>query len=485
MLSSRNLYRFLFIFLLLFLLSCAVNPVTHRKEFSLVSESQEIEIGRTSHKEIIEEFGYYDDVPLQSYVSKTGQELASVSHRRNLKFYFTVVDSHVVNAFALPGGYIYVTRGLLAELNSEAEMAGVIGHEIGHVTARHSARQITRATTYEILSTIIASIDPKLVPVKRISDVTASLIFLKYSRDDEREADKLGMEYALNAGYDPKPMASFLETLLRKEKEEEGGSLPGFLSTHPTTSERIVTVKREAEILLKGSQAPKKIASNAYKSHLDGLVYGPGEKDGVVEKEVYKNKFAGITLASPPSWKNQKKRLLFFTRHPQRNYLFLLRIHELKGDISLDAFVRLVDREMGLPPGSSQRVSLGGFHGVRKLYQRGDQKGGIGLSILYFLEKEKKIGYTLVSVAPLIEYSHAETYFTGIERSFRRLSPEEINGIKIRRIKIHTVNKEETFFSLSQMYYGGSHKAKDIAEFNGLSEHTRLLPGEKIKLILP
>jgi len=482
---QKVLYKSVLIFLSLFFLSCAVNPVTQKKEFSLVTESQEIQIGKTSHKEIIEEFGDYNDASLQSYVNEVGQKLSRVSHRSHLKFHFTVLDSPVVNAFATPGGYIYLTRGILAEFNSEAEMATILAHEIGHVTARHAARQITRVTTYQILSALIASIDKSLEPFKRISDVTASLIFLKYSRDDEREADQLGLEYAFNAGYNPKFMVAFLENLLRKKEKEDGGSLPGFLSTHPTTSERIQTVKTEAARLLKESKTLKITAYNEYKSRLEGMVYGPGEKDGIIDGEVYKNKFAGITLTLPQDWKKQSSRLLFVTKHPYRNYLFQLQIHELKRETALNDFVYNIEKKIGLPQGPIQRVTINDFHGVKRIYEVKASSGGMGLSILYFLEPNKKIGYTLLSLAPLREYKNASYYFSNIERSFRKLSSSEIEDIKIKHIKIHTVEKGETFVNLSKRYYGNDKRKRDIAEFNSLPADTKLLPGEKIKIILP
>lgn len=482
---QKVLYKSVLIFLSLFFLSCAVNPVTQKKEFSLVTESQEIQIGKTSHKEIIEEFGDYNDASLQSYVNEVGQKLSRVSHRSHLKFHFTVLDSPVVNALATPGGYIYLTRGILAEFNSEAEMATILAHEIGHVTARHAARQITRVTTYQILSTLIASIDKSLEPLQRISNATASLIFLKYSRDDEREADQLGLEYASNARYNPKPMVAFLENLLRKEKKEEVSSLPSFLSTHPTTRERIQTVRTEAARLLKESKTLKLTAYNEYKSHLDGMVYGPGEKDGIIYGEVYKNKFAGLALTFPHGWKKQSSRLLFVTKHPNRNYLFQLQIHELKRDIGLDDFVYIIEKKIGLPRGPIQRVTLNNLHGVKRIYEGKNSSGRMRLSIIYFLEPDKKIGYTLLSFAPLREYNNAYYYFSNIERSFRKLSSSEIDAIKIKHIKIHTVKKGESFADLSKRYYGNDKKKSKIAGFNSLSIDIKLLQGEKIKIILP
>jgi len=488
MLIKRILQRCVWIFLFFFLCSYPIDLVSPQKAFSFfeMSESQEIRLGQQTHKEILEEYGMYDNPSLNAYVNEVGQRLAKVSHRNHLQFHFTVLDSPIINAFAVPGGYVYITRGSLATFNSEAEMANVIGHEIGHITAKHSVKQISRTQTYSILSTIIASIDKKLATAKRISDTAAGLVFLKYNRDNERESDQLGMEYAVKAGYNPKPMADFLETLLRKEKEEAHGSLPGFLSTHPTTNERIDTVKIEADQLSRNSRTLTKTGYNEYKSRIDGMVYGPGEREGIIERGVYKNRFGGIAVAIPQGWQKQQSRLIFMTRHPYRNYLFELHIHELRGRTDAYAFAGQVERKIGLPRGSFQRISLNGFEGIKGTYRGKNRSGEIlRITVFYLLEHDKNIGYTLLTVNPERESQNADYYLSAILRSFRRLSPAEIDAIPVRRIAIHTAQKGESFFDISKRYYGDPNKAKEIADFNGLTANTKLLPGEKLKIIVP
>src|SRR5437868_11822425 len=183
-------------------LGCARNPVTGKRQIVLVSESEEIAMGQQSDPQVRQEYGVAEGRPLQDYVAGIGRKLVRVSHRPNLEWRFTVVDSPVVNAFAIPGGYVYITRGILAYLGNEAELAGVMGHEIGHVTARHSVRQITRQELAQLGLGIGSVLSPALGQLGNAAGSGLSLMFLRFSRDDEREADRLGVEYATRAAYD-------------------------------------------------------------------------------------------------------------------------------------------------------------------------------------------------------------------------------------------------------------------------------------------
>ena len=175
--------------------ACATNPVTGKRELSLLSEAQEIQIGQAQDAQVRKEMGVYADRELQQYVSDIGLRLAQMSERPTLPWHFTVVDVPAINAFALPGGYIYITRGIMPFLDNEAQLAGVIGHEIGHVTARHAAQQYSRSTGAElglILGSILA---PQTRPLAQLGQSGLGVLFLKYGRDDEVQADGLGVTY--------------------------------------------------------------------------------------------------------------------------------------------------------------------------------------------------------------------------------------------------------------------------------------------------
>jgi predicted Zn-dependent protease len=206
--------------------ACATNPVTGKKELSFLSEAEELAMGQQADAEIRREMGVYPDQELQRYVQDIGMRLAQQSHRPSLPWTFTVVDSPAINAFAVPGGFVYITRGILPYLGDEAELAGVLGHEIGHVTARHVNQQYSRQAMGGIGLMVLSIFVPQTAPFQDVSSMGLGVLFLKYSRDDELESDRLGMEYESALGYDPSSVPRFLSTLARVDRLSERGSPP-------------------------------------------------------------------------------------------------------------------------------------------------------------------------------------------------------------------------------------------------------------------
>src|SRR5438034_6810803 len=222
--------------------ACAVNPATGQRQFSLMSEDQEIQIGQQQDPEVRREMGVYDDRALQQYVSDIGLRLARQSERPNLPWHFTVVDSPAVNAFALPGGYIYITRGIMPFLDNEAQLAGVLGHEIGHVTARHASQQYSRATGAQLGLIFSSILLPQTRPFAQLGENGLGLLFLKNGRDDEEQADSLGVKYAAKTGWDPAGVPQMLSTLARIEEASDNKGVPNWLSTHPAPEDRVQRV---------------------------------------------------------------------------------------------------------------------------------------------------------------------------------------------------------------------------------------------------
>ena len=208
------------IFASLALLSaCATNPVTGKQDLVFMSESQEIALGNQASQQIMQQYRRYDDPALQSYVNEVGQRLAAKSHRANLDFHFTVLDSTQINAFALPGGHIYITRGLMAYLNSEAELAAVLGHEIGHVTARHGVRQQSSHQAAGLGMGLLGVFFPGMnnAAISQVMNVAGAALLSGYGREHELESDRLGAEYLANVGYDPNAMLEVVRVLKNQE----------------------------------------------------------------------------------------------------------------------------------------------------------------------------------------------------------------------------------------------------------------------------
>ena len=287
---------------LLLFASCSRNPVTGKKELMLMSEGQELALGKESDPSIVAEYGLYNNPSLQAFINEKGKEMAAISHRPNLPYDFKILDSPVVNAFAVPGGYVYFTRGIMGHFNNEAEFAGVLGHEIGHIAAKHSAKQYSQQMITQVLfiGGLLVSKD-----FRNFADVAQQgigLLFLKFSRDHETESDKLGVEYSSKVGYDAHQMAGFFKTLKRLSGED--GNVPTFLSTHPDPGDRYVNVNQLATEAQKTMDpSTLKVNRNNYLRMIDGIIYGEDPKQGYVENNVFYHPELKFQFNVPATWK--------------------------------------------------------------------------------------------------------------------------------------------------------------------------------------
>ena len=286
----------------------AVNPVTGERDWTLVDEEQELQIGHEAHEKILNFYGYYDNPKLQEYVSQVGQALVPHTHRPELDYRFTVLDAPVVNAFATPG-YVYITRGMLAMLNSEAEMAGVLGHELAHITARHTARRIGQQQTVGIIKLILdVAVDNSLL--NDASNVLGEAYVRGYGRENELEADRLGARYAALAGYDPEALLEVIRILKDQETYEvraaaREGREPqvyhGLFATHPDNDDRLQEVIREANQHRAGSEVL--VRRSEYLRHIDGMTVGPSEYEGALRGRHFYHRIYDFTVAFPENWK--------------------------------------------------------------------------------------------------------------------------------------------------------------------------------------
>lgn len=283
--------KIVFLATLLFLnSSCQTNPATGENDFNIMSEKEELLIGQNEHEKIIKEFGgIYNDKKLSNYIDSLGQFLTKTSELPNLKFTFTILDTHIVNAFALPGGYIYVTRGLIAICQNEAQLAGVIAHEIAHVTARHAARRYSKNIGTNIIANILGTLANNPA-IGNLINQSSLLYLLSYSREQEYEADKLSIRYMNRAGFDAKEMANFLKIMDRYSKFEskkmnrKSRNNSDFLSTHPSSIKRVLAVLNESK---------DKIVSNPIKGEeiflkkINGMVFGHKVEEGILTSDFF------------------------------------------------------------------------------------------------------------------------------------------------------------------------------------------------------
>lgn len=300
---GRTLISIILLGILLSVISCAVNPVTGQQELMLLSEPDEIRLGRKTDVQIAQTYGIYDDPDLMAYIEGLGQRIARGSHRPHLSFEFKILDSPVVNAFAVPGGYIYVSRGILSYLNSEAELAGVIGHEIGHVAARHSAQQYSRAQLAQLGLGLGIVLSEDFRQYAGLAQFGVGMMFLSFSRDNERQADDLGVEYATKAGFDASQMAAFFSTLERLHPSSDQSGLPGWFSTHPNPPDRIRAVQRKSlEWTRRLGARELQVNRNAYLRRIEGLVFGEDPRQGYVADQVFYHPGLRFQFPVPSDW---------------------------------------------------------------------------------------------------------------------------------------------------------------------------------------
>jgi len=289
---------------------CATNPVTGRQDLVFMSEQQEIGLGQQSHQEILKRYRVYPDAGLQTYVSTVGQRVAATAHRQNLTYHFTLLDSTEINAFALPGGYIYITRGLLAYMNSEAELAAVLGHELGHVTARHSVRQQSGAQAASLGTGLLSILFPQLgyTGINQTINLLGTALLRGYGREMELEADGLGAEYLARSGYDPNAMLAVIGTLKNQEifdhelaaaEGREPRAYHGLFATHPSNDTRLAEAIAAAG---KFQSTRGETYRDRFLDAIDGLVFGDDPSEGVVRGKRYYHGGLGFVLDLPDGW---------------------------------------------------------------------------------------------------------------------------------------------------------------------------------------
>lgn len=471
--------------------ACATNPVTGSRELAFMSEAREIEIGREADAQIRAEMGVYDDAALQQWVEEVGHGLAAVSHRPELPWQFTIVDSPAVNAFALPGGYIYLTRGLMAYMNDEAELAGVLGHEIGHVTARHSVQAYSRAAGAQMSLLLTQILMPPMRPRYGAPSVTDAageglgLLLLTFGREDERQADRLGAEYAVAAGWNPRGVGDMLTTLGRIADTTDRRGIPNWLATHPDPSARAVGVAGTVQALLATGFDPEelRVGRAAYLRRIEGLVYGDNPEQGIVRGREFLHPPLRFALAFPVGWEVQNSAEVVVAREPGHDRYMLLQLAEDTG-----RGLRLIaDDEMAGAGYAQLQGSPGRINGLDAwvgTYTR--DVAGIGQVVarVACIRLRRSI-YLLGAFAPTDQYRLIERAVDESIHSFRALSRDEADGIRPHRITLYTVREGDTWQRIAQRAGAEIVPASTLAILNGYPVNEQPLPGDVVKLALP
>lgn len=444
-----------------------------------MSEAQEIAYGQQADAEIRREMGVYDDPQLQRYVADIGDRLARLSHRPNLPWSFAVVDHQAVNAFALPGGFIYITRGILPYLDDEAELAGVIGHEIGHVTARHAAQQSTRAGLGGIGLAVLGIFVPATQPFGDLSSAALGVAFLKYGRDDEREADRLGMDYASRGGWDPAGVPDFLQTLARMSELSERG-VPNWLSTHPEPAERVVEAKPIVAKMATATATDR--GRDRFLEHIDGVVVGDNPEDGIVRGNRFLHPALRFELTFPEGWEVTNTEEQVAAQEPgQKHFMFLQHVDRPVGRTIEEVATRAMTSAR-FTRVNGETLSLNGVDAFLGVYR--GELNGVGRVMLRaaHIQQGRQV-YLFAGFAPEAEFARVDKELDTAIRSYRPLTQREADAIRPNRLGFYQVRDGDTWQSIASR--GGSLvRATDLAIMNGYAVNEQPAAGIRIKIVV-
>ena len=463
--------------------SCAVNPVTGKKQVVLMSEAQEIQMGKEADPQIVAEYGLYENKELQDFINSKGKQMAAISHRPNLEYSFKIVDSEVVNAFAVPGGYVYFTRGIMANFNNEAEFAGVLGHEIGHITARHSVAQQTKSTLGQVGLLAGMVISPTLAKFGQQASQGLGLLFLKFGRDAERQSDELGVEYATKIKYDANEMANFFGTLERLSANNEN-QLPDFLSTHPNPSDRKTTVKNLAEQWKQKENLTNAIINrNNYLRMIDGLVYGADPKQGFVENNIFYHPVLKFQLPVPANWKHNNSPQSFQMSSADGKIMMILSLAQGK---NLQEAANTTLQKYGLTLVQSNQQTVNGLSVLQVTADQPEnvqQQSPALRTISHFIQYGDLV-YHIIGVSSTADFNNYSNVFNSTLSGFKQLTDQTIINRKPNRIKIITATQNTTLQQLlSIRNEKDPKKQNEIAILNGMTLTESVPKGMMIKVI--
>jgi predicted Zn-dependent protease len=479
-------YTLLTLSILFLIPSCAINPVTGKKQLMLMSESQEIALGAQYDPSVVSTFGIYDSPELLAFITTKGNEMAKISHRPNLEFHYKILDSPVVNAFAVPGGYVYFTRGILAQFNNEAELIGVLGHEMGHVTARHSASQQTKQQVGSILLAGGMLFAPEeFQQFAGYASQGMQLLFLKFSRDNEREADRIGVEYSSKIHYDAHKMADFFNVLNDMQGESGQAGVPFFLSTHPDPGDRYNAVNRKSDQWQDSLKYTNwTVNGDSYFRMIDGLVYGEDPRQGFIERNVFYHPEMKFKYPIPAGWKHQNSPMQIQMASEDGKAMLLFSLAQQK---TLEEASQQILQDLKLAVLDNKRTTVNGMPAIAAVSQQVSQNQQTGQEQIikvmsYFIQYNNHI-YVFHGIASEADFNSYYRTFESTMANFNKLSEASKINVKPKRIKIKTVQRSGTLADAFKYYGVPQSQVKELALLNDLKLSDRVAKGKLIKTI--
>lgn len=464
------------------LAGCALNPATGRTNFVMMSEQQELQMGRTYNQQVLKDNPRYADEKLQAYVQQVGERVAKHSHRSNLQYHFTVVDSPDINAFALPGGYIYIHRGLLAYLNSEAELAAVLGHEVGHVTARHSVQQQSQASAWGILGQAVA-IGTGVGAAADVTNALGSVVVKGYGSDMELEADGLGAQYLARSGYDPQAMIEVVKVLksqevfardlaLKRGQATPPSSYHGIFASHPDNDRRLQQVIGPAQALVTGQQD---VNREQFLQHLDGLPFGDSAAAGVRRGRQFYHADLGFTLAAPIGWELQNRPDALIAHTADQQAFMALTVGAADARLTPEQLLRQkIGGQRLLQEQALQQAGLQGYTGI----VAGSTAKRV--AVIYFGSRAYLFVGAVKSRASL---ESEDDKFMRMISSFRPLSAAQLQLAQPQRLHILQAKSGQTMAGLARDSKLPEDPELNLRLLNGLYPSGEPRPGDWLKIL--
>jgi predicted Zn-dependent protease len=424
---------------------CATNPATGANQLMLVSEDQEIAMGRQADTAVIATIGLYPDAAWQSYIQQFGARIAATTERPNLPWTFRVVDDPAVNAFALPGGFVYVTRGLLSHLTNEAELASVVGHEIGHVTARHTAAEMSKQELIGLGLAAGSMVSSQVAKYAGTANQALGILYLKFSRDDESQADQLGLRYMRRANFDPRQMPEVFRMLDRLDAAGGGGRLPTWLETHPSPANRVAAITTQIAALPQDFSATV-VNRDSYERLLDGLVFGNDPRQGYFTGSEFFHPVLRFRITFPSGWTLSNGAQAVVAVSPQGDGA--VELSQASG-ASADAAARAFAAQQGITSGTATRVTLsGGLGAVSTPFSAATTNGTLSGTAL-FVDYGGGV-YSIVGYATAARWSSYQGVAERAERSFQPLTDPAALNVQPQRVDIVTVGSSTTIGQMAQ-----------------------------------
>lgn len=473
--------------------SCSVNPVSGKKELSFMSESQELAIGKDNDPSVIAQFGLYPNDTLQNFLKTMGNSMVMISHRPTMAFEFRLLDSPVLNAFAVSGGYVYFTRGIMAYLNDEAQFAGVLGHEIGHVTARHASQQYTKQMITQIAFMGGMLLSEKFRNMSEQTMQGMQMLFLKFSRDDESQADVLGVKYSSAIGYDANEMADFFLTLLRYS-EKEGARVPEFMSTHPDPGNRYATIKQLAkDYQTTNNLSNLKINRDQYLRMIDGLVFGEDPRQGYLDKttSIFYHPELKFQYPIPTGWQYQNSPMAVQAANTDGTAAIILMGSEQKTfEAAASEILQASSLTSITTPVKSTINGLEAYSFVAEQAQTQNSQqttqqtaDADKLTVLFTMYKYNNTIYVIQGMCSKKDYPAQKSNFLYSMNGFKPLTDAKRINVVPERIKIVTVGSDATLKDVMVQYKIAPERYEEIAILNGMQQTTAVKKGMLVKML--